>query len=185
VPVTHEIPTKRSLLNSSTSVASITEEPLGQSPIGETETRLEPEAGLVSGDQPPAEPETSLELGDGLEIGDRMVMEPKDRLESGVADLLEPIGKDLDQNMVIDPPRAEGLGEPQPEAQNPLPNHREASTSRQGALIASMGEGLLACPLEALLKILLEESSFMSGTESSGELAQALLHAQLQVSLMS
>jgi hypothetical protein len=70
---------------------------------------------------------------------------------------------------VIDPPRAEELEEPQPEAQNPLPSREEASTSRQGALIASLREGLLACPLEALLEILPEESSSMSRTESSGE----------------
>jgi hypothetical protein len=107
VPVTQEIPAKRSLPDSSTSMASIIGEPLGQSPIGETETRLEPETGLVFGDQSPVEPETSLELGDGLDIGDRMVMEPKDHLESGAANLLEPIGEDLDPNMVIDSPRVE------------------------------------------------------------------------------
>jgi hypothetical protein len=109
---------------------------------------LEPEAG--SGDQPQAETKTSLELGDGLGTGDRMVMEP---------------------------PRAKGLEEPQPEAQNPLPSRGEASTSRQGALIASLRKDLLACPQKALLEILSEESSSMSGPESPGELAEALLHA--------
>jgi hypothetical protein len=68
------------------------------------------------------EPETSLELGDGLETEDRMVMEPKDHLESKAASFLKPIRKDSDPNLVIDPPRTEGLGEPQPEAQNPLPS---------------------------------------------------------------
>jgi hypothetical protein len=159
VPVAHEISAKRSLPDSSTLVASITGEPLGQSPIGETKTPLEPETSLVSGDQPPAEPETSLELGDGLETGDRMVMEPKDHLESGAADLLEPIGEDLDPNMVIDSLGAETLG--------------------------SLREGLLACPLETLMEVLPDESSSVAETRSSGELAEAILHAQLQVSFMS
>jgi hypothetical protein len=56
--------------------------------------------------------------------------------------------------------------------------------SPHGALIASLRKGLLACPLESLLKILPEESLSMSGTESSGELAEALLHTKLQVCFM-
>jgi hypothetical protein len=118
---------------------------------------LEPEAGLVFGDKPQAEIGTSPELGDDLGIGDRVEMEP---------------------------PSAKGLEEPQPEVQNPRPSRGEASTSRSGALITSLRKGLLACPLEALLEILPEESSSMAGTESSGELAEALMHTQLQVSLM-
>jgi hypothetical protein len=185
VPVAHEISAKRSLPDSSTLVASITGEPLGQSPIGETKTPLEPETSLVSGDQPPAEPETSLELGDGLETGDRMVMEPKDHLESGAADLLEPIGEDLDPNMVIDSLGAETLEELQPETRNSLLGCGEANTSRPGALIGSLREGLLACPLETLMEVLPDESSSVAETRSSGELAEAILHAQLQVSFMS
>jgi len=51
-------------------------------------------------------------------------------------------------------------------------------------LIASLRKGLLACPLEALLEILPEGSSSISGSESPGELVEALLYAQLQVSFM-
>jgi len=175
---------KTALPDSSTSAVPITAEPLGQSLIGDTEAILEPENGLVSGDQPPTETEAALKLGDGLGTGDRMVMELEGHLESEAADLLEPIGEGLDSNLVMDPPRPEGLEEPQPKAQNPLPGRGEASTYREGALIASLRKGLLACPLEALLEILPEESSSMSRTESPGELAEALLHAQLQVSFM-
>jgi hypothetical protein len=164
VSAIQEIPAKFSLPDSSTLAAPNIGEPLSQSTIGDIETLLEPEAALTS--------------------GDRMVMEPEDHLESWVADLLDPIKESFDPNLVIDPPRAEELEEPQPEDQNPLPSRGEARTSRQGALIASLREGLLACPLEALLEILPEKSSSMSGTKSSAELAEALLHAQLQVSFM-
>jgi hypothetical protein len=122
ISVTQEVSAKPNLPDSSTSAAPITAEPLGQSPIGDTKAILEPEAGLVSGDQPPAETEASPELMDGLGIGDRMVMEPEGHLESGAADLLDPIREGLDQNLVMDPPRAEGLEEPRPEAQNPSPD---------------------------------------------------------------
>jgi hypothetical protein len=122
ISVTQEVSAKPNLPDSSTSAVPITAEPLGQSPIGDTKAILEPEAGLVSGDQPPAETEASPELMDGLGIGDRMVMEPEGHLESGAADLLDPIREGLDQNLVMDPPRAEGLEEPRPEAQNPSPD---------------------------------------------------------------
>lgn len=156
-PVTQVVSAKPSLPDSSTSVAPITVEPLGRSPTGDAETIVGPEAGLVFGDKPQAETGTSPELGYDFGTRDRVEMEP---------------------------PSAKGLEEPQPEVQNPRPSCGEASTSRPGALITSLRKGLLACPLEALLEILPEESSSMAGTESSGELAEALLHTQLQVSLM-
>jgi hypothetical protein len=78
---------------------------------------------------------------------------------------------------VIDSPGAERLEEHQPETRNSLSSCEEASTSRHGALIGFLKEGLLACPLEALIKILPEESSSIAGTGSSGELAEAILHA--------
>jgi hypothetical protein len=155
--VTQEVPAKPSLPDSSTSVVPITVEPLGRFPTGNTETILEPEAGLVFGDKLQAETGTSPELGDDLGTGDRVEMEP---------------------------PRAKGLEEPQLEVQNPRPSRGEASTSRPRALITSLRKGLLACPLEALLEILPEESSSMAGTASPGELAEALLHTKLQVSFM-
>jgi hypothetical protein len=74
--VTQEVPAKPTLPDPSTSVAPITMEPLGQFPNGNTETILEPEAGLVFRDKPLAETETSQELGDDLGTGDRMEMEP-------------------------------------------------------------------------------------------------------------
>lgn len=107
--VTQEILAKPSLSDSTTSVASITGEPLGQSPVEETEARLESE------DQPPAEPETSLESGDGLGTGGCMVMEPKDHLETEAVDLLELVGDELNPNGVIDSLGAERLEEHQPE----------------------------------------------------------------------
>lgn len=147
--VTQVVMAKPSLPDSSTSVAPITVAPLSQSPSGDTETILEPEARLVFGDKPQAETGTSPELGDDLGTEDRVEMEP---------------------------PSAKGLEEPPPEVQNPRSSHGEASTSRPRALITSLRKGLLACPLEALLEILPEESSSVAGTESPGELAEAILH---------
>jgi hypothetical protein len=86
---------------------------------------------------------------------------------------------------LIDSPGAERLEKHQPETRNTLPGCGEASTSRPGALIGSLREGLLACPLDNLIEILPGESSFVAGTGSSGELMEAILHAQLQVSFVS
>jgi hypothetical protein len=151
--VTQQVRAKTILPDSFAMAAPITAEPPSQSPIGETEAILEPEAGLISGVHPPVETEICL--------------------ESGAKDLLEPIEEGLTLNLVRDPSGAEELEEPQPKATNPLPSRGEASTSRQAALIA------------LLLEILPEESLSMSGTGSSEELVEALLHAQLQVSFMS
>jgi hypothetical protein len=57
-----------------------------------------------------------------------------------------------------------------------------AETSQQGALISSLREGLLACPLETLIGLIPEGSFSMSGIAFPGGLAEAMLHAQLQVS---
>jgi hypothetical protein len=169
--VSQETPAKPFLPDSTSLAAPITGESLDRSPIAETEARLESDAGLVLGGQPPAELETSLRLGDGL--------------GTEAADLLEPVGEGLDSIEVIDSLGAERLEEHQPETRNSLLSCEEASTSRPGALIGSLREGLLACPLESLMKILPEESLSAAGTGSSGELAEAILHAQLQVSFIS
>jgi hypothetical protein len=60
----------------------------------------------------------------------------------------------------------------------------ETGASRPGELINSLREGLLAYPLEALMKILPEGFSFAPCIGSPGELAEAILHSQLQVSFM-
>jgi hypothetical protein len=60
----------------------------------------------------------------------------------------------------------------------------EAETSRQGALIGSLREGLLACPLETLMGLIPEGSSSMSGIASPGGLVEAMLYTQLQASLV-
>jgi hypothetical protein len=98
---------------------------------------------------------------------------------------LEPDGGGLDQTEVLDSLEAERPEWHQPETRNSSLVPREASTSRPGALIDSLREGLLASPLEVLLEILPEESSSAAGTGSSEELAESILHAQLQVSFLS
>lgn len=162
------LPTERPLPVSSTPLTPTFGEPLDESPVGET--CLEPVT--LFGDPPPAEPETSLGLGNDFETGTHLVAEPGDHLETGAVDLPEPVGEDLDPNIVLDSPRADGHEEPRTETPNPLPCHGEASTSRQGVL-------------EALLEVLPKEPSSIPETDSPGELVEALLHAQLQVSFMS
>jgi hypothetical protein len=61
----------------------------------------------------------------------------------------------------MDSPSAEGL--------------EETGASRPGELINSLREGLLACPLEALMKILPEGFSSAPGVGSPRELAEAIL----------
>lgn len=78
---------------------------------------------------------------------------------------------------MIDSSGAEELKEPHIEAQNFLPSRGKASTSREGAVIGSLREGLLAYPLEALMEVLLEEFMSAPGTGSSGELAEVVFHA--------
>jgi hypothetical protein len=70
---------------------------------------------------------------------------------------------------VMDSPGAEGL--------------EETGASYPGELLNSLREGLLDCPLEALMKILPEGFSSAPSVGSLGELAEAILHSQLQVSL--
>jgi hypothetical protein len=176
VMVTRDVPAKPSLPDFATLVASTT---------GKTEVCLVSDAGLVSGNQPPVDFETSLEPENGSGTGDRMVEEPKGHPETGAADLLEPGGGGLDQTEVLDSPEAERPEGHQPETRNPSPVPGEASTSRPRALIDSLREGLLASPLEVLLEILPKDSSSAAGTGSSRELAESILHAELQVSFLS
>jgi len=99
--------------------------------------------------------------------------------------LLEQAGDDLNPAVVVDSLGAEEPKEPQTATKDFLPKREEASTSQEGALIGSLREGLLAYPLETLLEILPEEFTSMPRTESSGELAETILHAQFQVSFMT
>jgi hypothetical protein len=177
VTVTQEVPVKPSLLDSATLVASTVGESLKRSPVKETEAGLESDAGLVSRDQPLVEPETHPEPKNVLGTGDRMVKEPQGHLGIGIMDLLEPVGEDLDQTEVLDSPEVERLKGHQPETRNSSPVLEEANTSRLGALIDSLREGLLASPLEVRMEILPEESSSVAETRSSGELAESILHA--------
>jgi hypothetical protein len=110
IPVTQQVQAKPVLPDSFTTAAPITAELSSQSPVGETEAILEPEAGLISEVHPPVETEISL--------------------ESGAKDLPEPIGDDSTPSLVRDPSGAEELEEPQPESTNPLSSRGEASTSR-------------------------------------------------------
>jgi hypothetical protein len=136
---------------------------MDQSAVAESEAHLlESGAGSVFGDQLPAELEASVRPGDGLGTDDHLGTEARD--------LLEPTEEGLDPTKVRDSPGAERI--------------EEASSSRPGALIGSLREGLFSCPLEALMEILPEESSSMAGTRSSGELVEAILYAQLQLSFI-
>jgi len=165
VTVTQDVPAKPSLSDSATLVVSTTGGPLKRSPIEETEVCLGSDAGLGT--------------------GDRMVEVPQGHPETRATDLLEPSGGGLDQTEVLDSPEVERPEGHQPKTRNSLPVPEEASTSRPGALIDSLREGLLASPLEVLLEILPEGSSSAAGTGSSGELAKSILHSQLQVSFLS
>jgi hypothetical protein len=185
VTVTQDVPAKPSLSDSATLVVSTTGGPLKRSPIEETEVCLGSDAGLLSGDQTLVDFETSLEPEKGLGTGDRMVEVPQGHPETRATDLLEPSGGGLDQTEVLDSPEVERPEGHQPKTRNSLPVPEEASTSRPGALIDSLREGLLASPLEVLLEILPEGSSSAAGTGSSGELAKSILHSQLQVSFLS
>jgi hypothetical protein len=185
IPVTQEIPVKCFLPDSTIAETSTIGEPLGHAPAKEFEARQEPDVGLESGDQPQVEPEPFLEPGDGLGTENLTVMELENPLETEAADLLEQAGDDLNPAMVVDSLGAEEPKEPQTATKDFLPKREEASTSQEGALIGSLREGLLAYPLETLLEILPEEFTSMPRTESSGELAETILHAQFQVSFMT
>jgi hypothetical protein len=107
VMVKQDVPAKPFLPDSATLVASTTEEPLGQSPVEETEVCLASDASLVYGDQPPVDFQTSLEPENGLGTGDFVVEESQGHPEIGAADLLEPGGGGLDQTEALDSPEAE------------------------------------------------------------------------------
>jgi hypothetical protein len=162
LPVTREEPVEES-------------ETPDRSPAEKIEARLESNAGLASEDHFPAEHETLLKPQDGPESGDH--------LETGEIDSSMPDGEGSDRVEVAESSGPETC-EDQPEAPNLSPGFMEAETFRQGAFIGSLREGLLACPLETLMGLIPEESSSMSGTVSPGGLAEAMLHTQLQVSLV-
>jgi hypothetical protein len=183
--VTQEIPVDRFPPDFVTEETPITREPLGPTPVEQAEARLEHSIGVESEVPSPVEPEPFLEPEDNLGKGNPTVMESSNCLETEVAGLLKPAGEDLDPVEVTRSPGAGGPKEPQIATEILLSNLERASTSREGALIGSLKEGLLACPLEALLEILPEELKSVSETGSSGELADAILHAQFQVSFTS
>lgn len=152
-----------------------------RSPAEKIEARLESDAGLPSKDHLPAEHETSLKPQDGPGSRDHVVMESEGHLKTGVVDSSALAGKGSDRVEVVESSGPK-TGEDQPETRNLSPGFMEAETSQQGVLIGSLREGLLACPLETLMSLILEGFSSMCGTECPGGLAEALLHAQLQVS---
>lgn len=79
------------------------------------------------------------------------------------------------------PAKAEVEEEVQADILSPLPSLGEASTSRSGALISSLREGLLACPLEAVTVVLPKDFMPESGPATPEMLAEAFIHAQFQV----
>jgi hypothetical protein len=140
LPVTQEVPVEEF-------------EALNRSPAEEIEARLEFGNGLVSGDHSPVEPETSLKPQDGPGSGGHMVMESEGRLKTGVVDSSALAGEGPDRVEVMDSSGPE-TGRDQPETRNPSSGFMEAGTSQQGALIGSLREGLLACPLETLMGLI-------------------------------
>jgi hypothetical protein len=152
-----------------------------QSPVEKIEARLESEAGLASEDHLPAKHETFLQPQEGPESGDHVVMESEGHLKTGEIDPSALAGKDSDRVEVAESSGPETY-EDQPETQNLSSGFMEAGTSQQEALIGSLREGLLACPLETLMGLIPEGSSSVSGAGFPEGLAEAMLHAQLQVS---
>jgi hypothetical protein len=168
LPVTREEPVEES-------------ETPDRSPAEKIEARLESDAGLASEDHLPAERETSLKPQDGSGSGDHVVMESEGHLNTGVVDSSALAGKGSDLVEVVESSGPDTC-EDQPETRNISPGFMEVETTQQGALIGSLREGLLACPLETLMGLIPEGSSSMSWTGCPGGLAEAMLHAQLQVS---
>jgi hypothetical protein len=152
-----------------------------RSPAEKIEARLESDAGLASEDHLPEVHETSLKPQDGPGSRDHVVMELEGHLKTGVVDSSALAGSGSDRVEVVESSGTETC-EDQPETQNLFPRFMEAETSQQGALISSLREGLLACSLETLMGLIPERSSSMSGIVSPGGFAEAMLHAQLQVS---
>jgi hypothetical protein len=170
LPTTREEPIERS-------------ETSDRSPTERIEARLESDVGLASEDHLPVEHETFFQPQDGPESGDHVVVASEGHLETGETDSSVPAGECLDRVEVAEYSGPEAC-EDQPETRNPSPGFMEAETSRRGALIGSLREGLLACPLETLMGLIPEGSSSMSGTASPGGLVEAMLHTQLQASLV-
>jgi hypothetical protein len=162
VPVAQETLEKSSLPNSVTLAAPFSGEPVDQSSVAKNEACSESNAGVIHEDQLPEETEALLSPGDGLGT--------QECLETEAVNLLEPVQKGSDPTIVVDSPGVERL--------------EETDASRLGELINSLREGLLACPLEALMKILPEGFSSAPGIGSPVELAEVILHSQLQVSFM-
>jgi hypothetical protein len=144
VPVTQGIQAKPSLPDSDTLAAPFTGEPVDRSPVVETEARWESGAGLIFEDQLLVEPKASLSPGDALGC--------QDHLETEAANLLDPVQEGSNPTGMVVSPGTERLG--------------ETSASRPGVLIDSLREGLLACPLETLMEILPEGSSYVLGIGS-------------------
>jgi hypothetical protein len=92
----------------------------------------------------------------------------QDHVETETVNLLKPIQEGSNPTEAVVSPGTNRLG--------------QTSASRPGALIDSLREDLLTCPLEALKEILPEGSSSVLGIGSQEELVEAILHAQLQVS---
>jgi hypothetical protein len=145
----------------------------------------EPKADLEPGNNAPGEAHVRMEPEKGFDTGNQALMEPLGRLEIEVEHLPDPIGEDLNVPGAVDSPRPEALKVPQTGVWNSIPSRGEASTSREGEWMDSLREGSLSCPLEALLQVLPEKFMSVPRIGSSGELAEAVLHAQFQVSLMS
>ncbi|WP_207634531.1 hypothetical protein, partial [Candidatus Frankia alpina] len=147
--------------------------------------------------------DSSLGPQDGSGSGDQVVMAPEGLLGTGVVDSSVPAEGGSDRVEIVESPELEAcvdqpeIGsdrveivespepetyEDQPEIRNSSPGLAEAGTSQQGASVASLMEGLSTGPLEALMGLLPEGSSLASGTgASAGELAEAILQAQLEV----
>jgi hypothetical protein len=162
VPVVQETLAKSSLPDSDTLAEPSSVEPVDQSSVVKNEACSGSNAGVILEDQLPEEPEALLSPGDRLGT--------RECLETEVVNLLEPVQKGSDPTVVMDSPGAERL--------------EETGASRPGELINFLREGLLAYPLEALMKILPKGFSSAPGIGSLGELAKAILHSQLQVSFM-
>jgi hypothetical protein len=159
-PVTKEIPAKPSLPDSDTLTVLFTGEPVDRSPVAETEARSESGAGLIFEDRLLVEPEASLSLICALRT--------QDHIETETTNLLKPVQEGSNPTEAVVSPGTNRLG--------------ETSVSRPGALIDSLREDLMACPLEALKEVLPKGSFSVLGIGSQEELAEAVLYAQLQVS---
>jgi len=161
-PVTKEIPAMSSLPDYDTLAVSPTGKPVDRSPIAETEACSESGAGLILEDQTRVEPETLLSPGNA--------MGTQDHMETETVNFLKSVQGESNPTEALVSPGTNRLG--------------NTSASRPGALIDSLREDLLSCPLEALKEILPEGSSSVLEIRSQEELAKVIFHAQLQVSCL-